>query len=339
MHNSLHHPPPRDPHRDPASGVWILSRYAQVLAAFRDARLHPVDAKGDATPEPRDESGALLARRAVMGTLSSARVGEWQARIAPLADQMLDRLADAHMAELLSEFARPWCLSLAVMVTGARPDDAGRLDDLGARVSAAVVNHDVDVVARAGEAAVELDRYFANSTVPMATPMFIGVSQTLPRLLVSGWNALFQRPDAVARLRAEPALLSNAVEEMLRLGGLTASVCRKATVDVDLGFVQLAAGDRVTLMIGSANHDPEQFPHPYRLDVSRRQAAQLSLGFGHASCAAARLIHMAHATGLAALLTRYEGVDVAEEVRWEGDAEVRWPESLRVRLGATKSVA
>ena len=127
--------------------------------------------------------------------------------------------------------------------------------------------------------------------------------------------------------------MSRAVEELLRYSGIIPSLFRKAGAAVDLRFAQLAAGDRVTLMIGSANRDPAQFPDPDRLDVSRRETGQLTLGIGRASCAGARLIRMAHSVGIATLLRKSERVEVVDSVRWTSGSGLTWPTSVHVTLG------
>jgi cytochrome P450 len=330
--DGLSHAPPRPAFQDPETGVWVLSRYTDVLAAFREPRLWPVDDKGNVPPNPRDESGTLIARHEVMDSMSSARVAEWNARVTPLADEILERASRSETVELLADFAKPWCMSLALMVTRANPADAGTLGDLADRVLAGSVDPDSAAKVRAKEAVAELDEYFKSATVPMTPQTFIGTAQTLPRLLVNGWLALFQRPEEVARLRAEPDLLPRAVEELLRFAGLIPSVFRKASADVELDFGQLREGDRATLMIGSANRDPEQFPDPDRLDVSRRETGQLSLGIGRASCAGARLIRMAHSVGIATLLKKYDRVEVVDSGRWIAGSGLTWPTAVYVSL-------
>jgi cytochrome P450 len=325
--------PPRESYFDDKSGVWILSRYADVLAAFREPRLRPVDSDGKVPPNPRDETGTLIARHEVMDALSHAHVGAWQARIVPMAEGHLARVKAGDTVELLEEFAKPWCMSLALMVTGSNPADAELLGGLADRVLSGSVEPDLAAKVRAKEAVAEMDRYFANATVPMTQQTFIGVAQTLPRLLVNGWLALFQRPDEVARLRASPELMPRAVEELLRFAGLTPSLFRKASAAVDLGFAKLGAGDRVTLHIGSANRDPAQFPDPDRLDISRRETGQLSLGIGHASCAGSRLIRMAHSVGISTLL-KFDRVEVAQSTRWTAGSGLNWPSSVHVTLGS-----
>jgi cytochrome P450 len=158
---------------------------------------------------------------------------------------------------------------------------------------------------------------------------FVGVAQTLPRLLASCWLALFRHPVEVARLRADPGLRPRAVEELLRYAGIIPRLYRKATVDIDLGCVRPTAGQLVTLMVASANRDPERFPEPGRMDVSRPATGQLSLGIGHGSCAGARIVRMALDVSTQAILQRFEHVEVRGTIRWQTGVFC-WPRSVPV---------
>ncbi len=331
--DGLSPPPPQPPYFDPAAGAWILSRYTEVLAAFREARLLPVGPRGEDQGDQRDETGTLLVRHEVQDALSTSRIAEWQARMEVLAEESMERLPTDRPAELLHEFAKPWCMSLALLVTGADPGDRERLGDLGDQVFArGGTPPESELRTRAAAAIVELERYFETATLPMAEPTFVGISQTLPRLLVNGWLALFRQPAEVARLRAQPELMPSAVEELLRYAGIVQSLYREARAEVDLGDLRLAPGERVTLMIASANRDPEKFAEPDRIDVARRAAGQLALGIGRSSCAGARLIRMAHGVAIGTILRTFECVDVTGPVPWRVGSGFCWPASLNVAL-------
>jgi cytochrome P450 len=167
--------------------------------------------------------------------------------------------------------------------------------------------------------------------MPRASSTFSGTVETLPRLLANAWLALFQHPAEVARLRADPGLMPLAVEELLRYAGIIPRLFRKATTDVEVGSLRLAVGDRVTLMIASANRDPEQFPDPDRVDVSRPATGQLSLGIGRCSCAGARLVRMALSVSIATILGTFEHIGVSDTIRWQDD-HLCWPLSVPVTL-------
>jgi len=330
----LYPPLPQAPYFDSASGSWILSRYADVLAAFRDTRLFPSGSAGEDPGGERDETGPLLERGAVQEAFSGVRIGEWQAKIEVLANELLQRLPADRPVDLLQKFAMPWCLSIGLMVTGASAGDGKRLSALTNRLFWSTGLRRRAFLRRrlATRAVAELQRYFVASPMPRASSTFSGTVETLPRLLANAWLALFQNPAEVARLRADPRLMPLAVEELLRYAGIIPRLFRKATTDVELGSLRLAVGDRATLMIASANRDAEQFPEPDRVDLSRPATGQLSLGIGRCSCAGARLVRMALGVSTAALLATFHHVAVTDDaIRWQDD-HLCWPRFVPVTL-------
>ena len=326
-------PQSRTAYFDPAAGAWILSRYSEVLGAFRDPRLLPCGSRGEDAGGARETTGPLLQRTAVQEAISASRVGTWQTQVEALAEDLVGRLPTDRSVDLLQDFAMPWCLPMGMIVTGASTGDSehlSRLTDLafwgtGLRRRAFLRHR------RAARAVAELQRYFAASTMPLAQSTFVGIVQTLPRLLANALLALFRHPAEVARLRADPGLMPLAVEELLRYAGIIPRLFRKASGDVDLGSVRLTAGERVTLMISSANRDPEHFPDPDRVDVSRTETGQLSLGIGRCSCAGARLVRMALSVSITAILGTFEHIDVTDTIRWQDD-HLCWPLSVPVTL-------
>jgi cytochrome P450 len=325
-------PPPRPPYFDHEAGAWVLSRYADVLAAFTETRLWPVTAKGEDHGNGRAPNGSLLHRAEVRDALTGSKLAAWEHDLTAFAEATLGRVSAEDEFELLSEFAKPCCLPLAIAATGAAPADSERLAALGDHVFAATGAPPESQQKLDGAAATErLKAYFEASPVPMAQATFVGVSQTLPRLIVSGWLALLQRPSEVARLRATPELKPRAVEELMRVAGIIPRLFRRAQADVELGSVRLAAGDRVTLMIASANRDPERFPDPNRLDISRRGSGQLALGIGHGSCAGARVVRMVSGATTMALINAFEEIDVTGRALWHSGSGFCWPTAVRVR--------
>jgi cytochrome P450 len=91
-------------------------------------------------------------------------------------------------------------------------------------------------------------------------------------------------PLVAADLRAEPSLIPNAVEEMVRYFSPGTGVARTAVRDTDVGGVPIKAGERVLLALGAANLDPTEFVDPESLDIHRDSARQLSFGAGVHRC-------------------------------------------------------
>jgi cytochrome P450 len=146
--------------------------------------------------------------------------------------------------------------------------------------------------------------------------------------LANAWLALFRHPSELARLRAEPVLMPRAIEELLRYAGLARTLFRLATEDVDLGGIRIAEGQRVRLMLASANRDPAQFPDPDRVDFTRRPTGQLALGAGPHSCVGAFLIRMAATVATDAFVRNFVEADMNGPIEWRGGSGFQSPASL-----------
>jgi cytochrome P450 len=125
-------------------------------------------------------------------------------------------------------------------------------------------------------------------------------SETTARLL--GWAAvlLARHPDQRAKLVADPALIPNAVEELLRYEAPSPIQARYVTEDVSWHGVDVPAGSKLALLTGSAGRDERKYPDPDRFDVSRRFDRHVTFGYGIHFC-------------LGASLARQEGVLVLDE--------------------------
>jgi len=184
--------------------------------------------------------------------------------------------------------------------------------------------------AQAAAAVAELQELLRQAPIPLGQQTFIGLTQTLPRLMANGWTALAQHPAELARRRAEPQLMGRAVEELMRYAPIIQMVSRRAMADVDLAGERVAEGGQVNLMLAVANRDPEHFRDPEALDVSRREGNQLALGIGRDSCAGAVAVRMIYAAATAALLEAFAEIEPAGPVEWRQRSVFRWPAALPV---------
>lgn len=96
---------------------------------------------------------------------------------------------------------------------------------------------------------------------------------------------LAHHPDQWERLRAEPSLVPNAIDEALRLESPIQSFSRSTGEETVLGGVAIPAGARVLILFGAANRDPAAFEDPEQFDVARANASEhLALGHGRHAC-------------------------------------------------------
>jgi len=321
-------PRPELPRFDSSMEQWMLSRYADVSAALRDMRLCAASGRVQGAGGAVDEIAHSQFRELAQAEFSAARVAEWRAEITPRADRMFRGLALNRTVELLSEFAEPWSLAVAVTVTGADPLQVERLNPLARDVfMAASEPFDRGLQASAARATTELMGSFSSALYVQA---FVALSQTLPCFLSGAWLALLQDPAAALELRANPELMPKAVEELLRYATPSRAQFRRARCAVNINGTKIDAGQRVVLMLAAANRDPEEFPEPDRLDWSRTRVNHVAFGAGPHACVGAALVRTAAAVATKAFLDYFGETELTDAIVWSGGSSIRWPVSLRV---------
>jgi cytochrome P450 len=163
--------------------------------------------------------------------------------------------------------------------------------------------------------------------------LLVAGHETTTNLIGNGLLALLRHRDQLDRLRAEPALLEPAVEELLRFDSPVQATVRVATADVELGGQRIEAGAIVACGIGAANRDPDAFPEPDRLDVARADNHHLSFGFGAHFCLGAPLARLEAKVAFEALLERFPELSLGEEEpRWRPNLFLRGLQELPLHL-------
>jgi cytochrome P450 len=130
--------------------------------------------------------------------------------------------------------------------------------------------------------------------------------ETTVNLIGNGLLALHRNPDQLALLKANPALITNAIEEFLRYDSSVQMTGRVALEDIDdLGGKKIPKGEGVLCLLGSANRDPAAYPdRPDRLDITRANVRPLSFGGGIHFCLGAQLARIEAEIAIATLLRR-----------------------------------
>jgi len=136
---------------------------------------------------------------------------------------------------------------------------------------------------------------------------------TTTHLLGNGLLALFRHPDQWKILVDNPTVTANAVNELLRFDGPVQVTGREAIDEVELGGRTILKGERVTVLLGSANHDEARFPDPDRLDLQRPSVRPLSFGHGIHTCLGAALARMEAQVAFSELARRYPHFAVATD--------------------------
>jgi cytochrome P450 len=137
--------------------------------------------------------------------------------------------------------------------------------------------------------------------------------ETTTNLIGNGLLALHRNPDQWERLKADPSLIPNAVEELLRYDSSVQITGRVTHSEVELGGVTIGAEQSIVALLGAANRDPAQYPDPDRLDVGREHIRPMSFGGGIHHCLGAQLARLEAELVFTALIERMPNLTLPEK--------------------------
>lgn len=153
--------------------------------------------------------------------------------------------------------------------------------------------------------------------------MYLAGHVTTVNLVGSAVVALLTHPEQLAKLKADPSLTKNAVEETLRYWGPVDFVGRRTAIEsLEIAGTPIPKGGQMTAGLASANHDPEKFANPDAYDITRPDANRhVAFGRGIHVCLGAPLARIEGQIALDTLFRRYPDLRLAvpeEELRWSG---------------------
>jgi cytochrome P450 len=158
---------------------------------------------------------------------------------------------------------------------------------------AALATDERDDVITALLTAQEGGTRLSDEEIAITTLTILGAGyQSANYMLTNALLTLERHPDAFAELAADPALIPVAQEELFRYDSPTQGFARSVREDVELHGETLAAGERVLVVMGSANRDEAQFDRPDELDIRRAPNRHMSFGFGPHLCVGAPLARL-----------------------------------------------
>ena len=300
-------------------------------------------------------------RALVSKAFTAQRVVRLRPHIEQVVDELLDAMDGRTQADLIEEFAVPLPLTIICELCGIAEADRENFRQWSLKLVGA--GQDPDEVARASQLMVD----FANSLIDgkRAAPgedlisELVQVSDNGDRLtqgelvsmifvlavaghittIYSIGNAvanLLTHPGELARLRADPALMPAAVDELLRFDGPSAvGTFRFTTAEIPVGGSVIPAGEILALSWHSANRDSSHFADADRLDLGRRPVGSMAFGHGLHYCIGVPLAKMQIEIALSRLLDRHPGLRLAvqpEELRRDSSALLRGLLSLPVQL-------
>ena len=175
------------------------------------------------------------------------------------------------------------------------------------------------------------DKLNEEELVAMCTFLLVAGHETTMALLSNGLLALLRHPDQRELLRQRPEFIDSAVEEFLRYDSPIQHQTRVGAQSFTFAGTRIEAGERVLLMLGAANRDPEQFPEPGYLDIRREPNRHLAFGLGIHYCLGAPLARLEAKIAFPRILQRCPQIRLDEDrLEWRCHTSNRNPVRMTV---------
>jgi cytochrome P450 len=306
-------------------------------------------------------------RRLVNRAFTARRVERLRPRITAITAGLLDAMSTQREVDLLASFAFPLPITVICELLGIPVADRDDFRKWSASIISDAVSPEVfeaDATAMVryfrallaakrqwpaddllsalitarekGEGEVGGDGLRDNELVSMAFLLMLAGHETTVNLLASGMLALLLNPAELGRLRADPALIGGAVEELLRyVSPVNHATYRVTAEPVEIGGARIGAGEPVIVALSSADRDPSRYAYPERLDLGRDSSGHLAFGHGIHYCLGAPLARLEAEIAFGALLDRFGSMRLAvpaDSLRWRPSTLIPGLEALPVRL-------
>jgi len=259
-------------------------------------------------------------RTLVHKAFTPRRIRDMQSNIKAITSHLLDGLNKRGSFDLLADFAAPLSVTVIAELLGIPEADRPRLRpwsnaivklyelDHSPKQAAAAIDASQafadylkmlarqrrarpqnDLITALAEAEEAGDQLSEDELVSTCVLLLNAGHEATVNVIGNGWLALFRHPDQLAALRANPALIPAAVEEVMRYDSPLQLFRRWVLEDMTYTGVTLSKGMQVGLMFGAANHDPTVFAEPDILDINRNPNPHISFGGGVHYCLGAPL--------------------------------------------------
>ena len=342
-------PPTRSASLRPKYGNGLLFEHHTTSLVFNDPPLH------------------TRVRKIIAGAFTPRSIADMEAPVAALVDGLLDAIEAKGSADLIGDLAaavpievignllavpreereplRAWSLAilgalepaltieqLAAGETAVR-DFLAYLETLVARRRARPGDPERDVLTRLIQGEQDGERLSERELLHNIIFILNAGHETTTNLVGNGLYALLQWPEEKARLLRQPDLIRSAVEEFLRFESPNQLGNRLAVAPANVGGIDIPAGTYLTIGIGAANRDPQEFADPDRLDITRTPNRHLAFGSGPHVCIGLNVARLEGRIAIGRFLARFPNCALAGQPVRGGRARFRGFLSIPVALG------
>jgi cytochrome P450 len=295
-----------------------------------------------------------------MNALFYKRVTKLEPKIQTLADTLLDKVEHQESFDLIADYAYPLSVGVISYLLGIPSSDRAIFKTYSPHFSALLTPKKTETdIALAQTLITELKNYFnvliennknfkqdniisdmlhnskaqvLSDSEVLVMPIFLIFAghETTMNLIGNGMLELFEQPDQLSRMIHEPEHISSAIEELLRITSTNSAQYRIAFEDVEIGDKLIKKGEEVVAILAAANRDPERFPNPDEIDITRKDGSHISFGAGIHHCMGSTLARIESRIGYQTLLQRIPNISLAKEPEWKESFLFRGLKSLMV---------
>jgi cytochrome P450 len=306
-------------------------------------------------------------RRLIAGALNPRAISEMEPALITLVDRLLDQMQARGAADLVEDFAsaipievignllaiphaerdplRGWSLAI---LGALEPVLSPQVQQHGERAVADFLDYlrrlvaerrqhpgdpERDVLTRLIQGEASGERLSEIELLQNCIFILNAGHETTTNLIGNGLELLLRFPREKQRLIDDPLLIKPAIEEFLRFESSNQLGNRGVAVDTELDGVALPKGTLITLCIGAANRDPEQFTHPEQLDIGRSPNRHLAFASGAHACAGLNLARLEGRIAIGRFLARFPNFTATGPAHRARRARFRGFTSLPVTLG------
>lgn len=321
---------------------------------------HTLNDHGMLDLEPPDHTRI---RRLVSKAFTPRTVERLKPYVGALAGELVERLVESGGGDLLTDVAEPLPVAVIAEMLGIPEADRAPLRPWSADICGMYeLSPSEETARKAVQASVEFsdylreliaerrkepgddlisgliaahdegDRLTEQEMISTAVLLLNAGHEATVNATVNGWYALFRNPAQLAALRADHSLVPTAVEELMRYDTPLQLFERWVLDDIEIDGTVIPRGAEIAMLFGSANHDPEVFEDPERLDLTRADNPHISFSAGIHYCIGAPLARIELAASMTALLEKAPTLSLAEEPRRKPNFVIRGLEGLDVLL-------
>lgn len=287
-------------------------------------------------------------RESVSRVFSSQTVETYRPRINQIVDELLNRASEQDELEVVSAFSAPLSTTVIFEILGVKHSDQAQLkewSDLDAKGFDPFLSNEKR--AEVERAQNKLDSYFGSiiadrrknpkkdiitglinpsddnqgiteeETVNMCQLLLRAGNLSTSDLISNGVLLLLEHPSELEKLKREPSLITNAVEEILRFDSPVLEAGRITTDTVSIGDVKIPAGQTVMVSLGSVNHDVIAIDNPDEFNITRENIRHLSFGAGLHFCLGSPLARMETQIAIGKLIEKFPRIRLSQDKKPE----------------------